>query len=84
MTTHTLKILPQYFEPVLDGSKTFEIRLDDRGFQKGDAIMLRETDDFGTKHTGRTIIAVIGYVSTYEQKPGFVVFSLLDVKETTR
>ena len=35
MWTHRLKILPIFYEKVLDGSKTFEIRKDDRGFKEG-------------------------------------------------
>ena len=40
--THELKILPQYFEHVLSGNKTFEHRLNDRGFQTGDNVVLKE------------------------------------------
>lgn len=39
---HEVKILPQYFCRVEDGSKTFEIRINDRGYQPGDEIVLRE------------------------------------------
>ncbi len=42
---HELKILPQYFERVKDGTKTFEIRENDRGFQPGDMVILKEWDD---------------------------------------
>lgn len=42
MKMHELKILPEYFEKVLDGSKTFELRKDDRGFNVGDILILRE------------------------------------------
>lgn len=41
---HELKILPQYFCRVADGSKTFEVRDNDRGFQPGDTVVLREYD----------------------------------------
>jgi len=39
---HELKIWPQYYQAVKDGSKTFEVRKNDRGFQKDDLIVLRE------------------------------------------
>lgn len=41
---HKLKIWPQYFCRVADGSKTFEVRKNDRGFQPGDTVCLREFD----------------------------------------
>jgi hypothetical protein len=41
---HELKIWPQYFCRVLDGSKTFEVRKNDRGFQPGDHVVLHEYD----------------------------------------
>lgn len=44
MKTHVLKTAPAYFERVWDGSKTFEVRLDDRGYQAGDTVVLREFD----------------------------------------
>lgn len=44
MTHHDLKTAPTYFEAVWDGSKTFEVRLDDRGYQCGDTVALREWD----------------------------------------
>ena len=40
--THELKIYPKYFEAILDGKKTFEIRKNDRYFHVGDRIVLKE------------------------------------------
>jgi hypothetical protein len=39
-TTHYLKIDPVYFDAHKRGDKTFEVRRDDRGFQKGDTLVL--------------------------------------------
>lgn len=54
--THELKIYPKYFEAILDGKKTFEIRKDDRDFQVGDSIVLKEWDNI--KYSGREIQAL--------------------------
>lgn len=48
--THQLKIWTSFANCVLDGSKTFEIRENDRGFQKGDTIIFVVMDDGGTLH----------------------------------
>lgn len=58
---HALKTEPEYFEAVLDGSKTFEVRKNDRGFRVGDYLALNEIDDFG-KYTRRSILLRITYI----------------------
>ena len=50
---HRIKILPEYYEAWLNGSKRFELRKDDRDYQVGDYIWLCEWD--GTEYTGRSI-----------------------------
>ena len=49
---HELKILPQYFKEVISGSKTFEIRKNDRNFCIGDRLVLKEWEN--GQYTGRT------------------------------
>lgn len=76
---HDLKILPEYFDAVVTGVKSFEIRKNDREFQTGDTVTLREWVG-DTKYSGREYTAQIGYVTEFEQQPGYVVFSLLDLR----
>ena len=53
---HELKSLPEYFEPVLRGSKTFELRKADRDFRWGDYLALNEwSKEYG--YTGRALLA---------------------------
>lgn len=44
MRTHEVKCWPCFFERVKDGSKNFDIRVNDRDYQAGDTIILREWD----------------------------------------
>lgn len=44
MQVHELKIWPQHYARVANGTKTFEIRNNDRGYQAGDKVILREWD----------------------------------------
>ena len=47
MSEHILKVIPPYFDALVDGSKTFEVRKNDRAFQCGDTLILWEYDDSG-------------------------------------
>lgn len=80
--THRLKTWPTYFRAVVSGEKTFEVRRDDRGFQKGDVLELIEHDPdiiAPLALSGRKVTARITYVLTGGQfgiEPGFVVLGL--------
>ena len=39
---HKLKTWPEYFQAVKNGTKTFEIRKNDRNYQVGDILVLQE------------------------------------------
>ena len=47
MRVHDLKILNDFADSVVAGDKTFEIRENDRGFQKGDFIKFQAIDKTG-------------------------------------
>ncbi|WP_100488582.1 DUF3850 domain-containing protein [Sporolactobacillus pectinivorans] len=75
MAIHEIKILPEYFAAVVSGDKTFEIRKNDHDYKLGDTVTLNEwTKEKG--YTGYRTSKTIGYITDFEQKPGFVVFSL--------
>lgn len=43
-TTHELKTWPEFWDAVSSGEKKFEVRKNDRGFQKGDLLILMKYD----------------------------------------
>lgn len=70
MRTHELKTWPGPFAALLDGSKTFELRRDDRAFVVGDTLVLKEFDpgkpcNLGSscscRYTGRYAVRVVTY-----------------------
>ncbi|MBC2164871.1 DUF3850 domain-containing protein [Listeria booriae] len=73
---HRLKIHPEYFQPVLDGIKLFEIRKNDRNFQVGDFATLNEYNPDTKEFTGRTISVRISYMTDFMQHEGYVVLGL--------
>lgn len=60
--THHLKTWPAYFQAVLDGIKTFEARMDDRGFKVGDCLCLQEYNPDIKEYTGREVTKEITYI----------------------
>lgn len=50
---HELKIKPEYYEKVINGTKKFELRRNDRDFKVGDIIRLREYLLKTSEYTGR-------------------------------
>lgn len=47
MTRHQMKLNDRYYDAVANGTKTFEIRKDDRGFRVGDMLELYRVNDNG-------------------------------------
>ena len=63
MKVHNLKSWPDAFEPLLDGRKRFEYRVNDRNFAEGDELVLQEWDPATTKYTGRSLKAKVIYIT---------------------
>ena len=80
--THELKIWPQFFPALALGEKTFEIRQNDRDFQVGDTLRLREWDPVVEGYTGQDLTFEISYVlSGWGLQEGFVCLGLKDGRE---
>ncbi len=62
MTKIEKKIWPEYFSAILEGKKTFELRLNDFVVEAGDTLLLREWDPATQEYTGREIEKEVGYV----------------------
>lgn len=77
---HELKTKPKFFKESWDENKLFEIRQNDRDFHVNDWITLREFDELSGLYTGRSIEGKISYLTDFEQKEGFVVFSMIGVR----
>ena len=76
---HHLKSLPHYFQALWVGDKTFEIRKNDRNFKERDEVSIEEWEP-KNGYTERLIEGFIRYISDYEQKPGYVVFSIQETR----
>ena len=80
MKTHELKTWKLYFERVLNSTKTFEIRKNDRDYQAGDIVLLQEYNPATDSYSGRELKFQIGYIFNNEDfgiQKGYCVFSLL-------
>jgi hypothetical protein len=87
---HELKVAGcPYFDRILDGTKTFEVRRDDRGFRVGDTLWLRE---WNGSYTGRSIHKRVSYIFGWDQEDlglnmlaeGVVVMGLSAVQSDVR
>ncbi len=84
---HNLKIKDKFADAVLNGEKTFEVRYNDRGYNKGDQIIFTVINDFHVpiQHPLNSKVYEIVYVlSGYGIREDFVVFSIKRVDEIRR
>lgn len=80
MTTHELKILPEYFKAQKTGKKNFEIRKNDRDYKVGDKLVLKEYDPKTDSFTGQSFDTEITFITDYQQKEGYVVLGTKDME----
>lgn len=81
MKVHELKIGFEFFEAVKDGRKKFEIRKNDRNYQEGDILILKEYDPLTQLFSGEIIKVEITYMTDWEQKDDYVVLGIEEIWE---
>ncbi len=82
-TEHELKLRSEFYLRVATGQKPFEIRKNDRDYQVGDRLIMREWQDgVGFVDNSETIIADVTYISTFNQQPGYVVMGIKLLSES--
>lgn len=59
------KTWPELFQQVLDGKKTFDLRLNDFEINEGDMLILKEWDPTTKAYTGREVSHTVGYVGKW-------------------
>jgi hypothetical protein len=74
--THELKCRPRFYEHIESGKKLFEIRYNDRNYQVGDTLFIREFEPYDGTYSGRECRKKITYITDWEQPPGYVVMGL--------
>ena len=63
MTVHHIKLRKEYADAVLSGEKNFEVRLNDRGYQKGDEVIFNVVDGpFDVSHQLNHVLFEITYL----------------------
>ncbi len=78
MKVHELKIYPEYFDAIIADRKTCELRRNDRDFQVGDTLLLREWDSKVEGYTGAQQLAVVTHITqeVYGLLEGYCVLSI--------
>ena len=84
MQLHTLKIKEDYFNAILRGEKTFELRKNDRNYQVGDLIHFIKTDGleyFGHSRDVYQIIHVLNNVPEYGLDKDYCILSIKELRK---
>ena len=76
---HKLKTLPEFYQQVVSGNKTFEARKNDRDFKIGDVLHLQEWDG---SYTGQECHRLVTYMLTGEEfgiKEGYCILGIVPI-----
>ena len=86
MRMHDIKCWPMHYDRLIDGSKRFEVRKNDRDYQVGDKLWIREWDPKAREYTERDIVFLISYIMSPHScmaamQSDFVILSLNEVSD---
>jgi len=78
---HDLKLFTKYFQAVVDGGKRSEVRYNDRNYQVGDTMTLREGHDSleGYQYSGRLVSCRISHTDRFGCQSGYLNLSIDNV-----
>jgi hypothetical protein len=62
MKIHQVKSWPEYFQPITNGVKTFDLRKNDRNYQVGDEISFEEFRPGVGEYTGKMATRKIVFI----------------------
>lgn len=86
MSHHRLKIYKHFADAIEAGDKNFEVRKNERGYQRGDTVSFRVGNEIHTnkrKHPIEDRTFEITYVlSGWGIEPGYVVFGIEEIEDT--
>lgn len=85
MTTHQLKCWSEYFKPISNNTKTFDLRKNDRGFKVGDDIAFEEYNPATSEYVGPVAIRRIVYMLEHFDglMPGYCILGLAGIGRVT-
>lgn len=83
MKTHEIKLNYEFCDDVLSGDKSFEIRLNDRGYQKGDHIRFTAFNDglYPSHLINKKVYEITYVLNGFGLKNGYVAFGIRELKE---
>ena len=80
---HELKTWPEYYDKVVSGEKTFELRKNDRYFKVGDTLTLQKYCPNEEKYLGWEITVEVTYIlegGNFGLEEGFVIMGFKYLK----
>jgi hypothetical protein len=64
---HLVKSWPEFFEPICQGIRTHDLRRNDREYNIGDILILREFESTSERYTGRECEVEITSMTSFAQ-----------------